>query len=216
MQSKVKRLKEERENNSKVKEEQADLKIEPVENIREKHEEEFERSSQEKVITGDTAENRSWNESNSTSHHHHHDDDVKTDTTQAVTEERKSKLKRESDEPDPVQLEKKSFREGKVSRLTESLSESRRGESLKQQSSDVQSCASLSKIKRCRFGRGGGDNSTDEFEAEELSPANKRINAKSQPLIRFLEILRSHKHGSVFQRRIPSQVNLLEVHHFCS
>lgn len=209
LQLKVKRLEEEREN-SKVKAEEeeeeeravlSDLRIKPEENATRTGEkgDEPERSSLEKVVTGDSAENRSCNESNSTNHN-------KTDNIKALTEERESKLKREPDEPGAVRVEKKRSEpvgERKVSRLGElgeSLSESRR-ESTKQQSSDVQSSASLSKKKRRRF---RGD-SGDELEAEEVSPANKRINAKSQPLIRFLDNLRSHKHGSVFQRRLPSQ-----------
>lgn len=202
LQLKVKKLEEERES-SKVKEEEeeedvVDLRIKTEENatkIGEKREK-ASRSSPEKVITGDSAENRSCNESNSTNHQK--TDNIKANTT---TKERESaKLKLEPDEP----VKNKPVNDAKVSRLTElgeSISESRR-----QQSSDVQSSASLSKKKRRRF-RGGGD-SGDELEAEEVSPANKRINVKSQPLIRFLENLRSHKHGSVFQRRLPSQVKL--------
>ena len=51
--------------------------------------------------------------------------------------------------------------------------------------------------------------SGDEVEAKEWSPANKERDGKSQPLIMFLEIVRSHKHGLVFQRRLPSQVILI-------
>ncbi|XP_021728875.1 DNA ligase 1-like [Chenopodium quinoa] len=212
LQLKVKRLEEERES-SKVKAEDedeqqqqqqrqqddddeeeektvllSDLRIKPEENATEKGDEP-ERSSVEKVITADSAENRS---SNSTNH-------PKTDNIKPGNDSKRG-------EPGAVRVEWKRGEPGggesnrKVNRLSESLSESRR-ESTRQQSSDVQSSASLSKKKRRRF---RGD-SGDELEAEEVSPANKRINAKSQPLIRFLESLRSHKHGSVFQRRLPSQ-----------
>uniref|UniRef100_A0A803KLZ4 Bromo domain-containing protein n=1 Tax=Chenopodium quinoa TaxID=63459 RepID=A0A803KLZ4_CHEQI len=168
-----------------------DLRIKPEENAAETGEkgDEPEKSSVEKVITADSAENRS---SNSTNH-------PKTDNIKPVSDSARG-------EPGAVRVERKRSEpvvgdnNRKVNRLSESLSESRR-ESTRQQSSDVQSSASLSKKKRRRF---RGDNG-DELEAEELSPANKRINAKSQPLIRFLESLRSHKHGSVFQRRLPSQ-----------
>ncbi|XP_021771982.1 claspin-like [Chenopodium quinoa] len=208
LQLKVKRLEEERES-SKVKAEDvdeqqqdddeeeektillSDLRIKPEENAAETGEkgDEPEKSSVEKVITADSAENRS---SNSTNH-------PKTDNIKPVSDSARG-------EPGAVRVERKRSEpvvgdnNRKVNRLSESLSESRR-ESTRQQSSDVQSSASLSKKKRRRF---RGDNG-DELEAEELSPANKRINAKSQPLIRFLESLRSHKHGSVFQRRLPSQ-----------
>ncbi|GAB4835155.1 hypothetical protein Ancab_000063 [Ancistrocladus abbreviatus] len=71
----------------------------------------------------------------------------------------------------------------------------------------MQSSASLSRRKRRCWGGGGvRGNSGDELGAEEQSPANKLISLESQPLIRFHGwVLRSHKHGSVFERRLPSQ-----------
>ncbi|POO01315.1 Octamer-binding transcription factor [Trema orientale] len=84
------------------------------------------------------------------------------------------------------------------------------------QSSDVQSSMSLSRKKRRRR-RGGsaaaaaaaGSSSGEEPEAEgdEVSPATtKRVSAlKSEPLVKLLGTIRSHRLGSVFQRRLRSQ-----------
>lgn len=66
------------------------------------------------------------------------------------------------------------------------------------QSSDVQSSASLSKNKRRRSG--------EEPYDEEVSPATKKVLAvKSEPLVRFLGMIRSHRLGSHFERRLRSQ-----------
>lgn len=67
------------------------------------------------------------------------------------------------------------------------------------QSSDVQSSASLSKNKRRRSG--------EEPYDEEVSPATKKVLAvKSEPLVRLLGMIRSHRLGSHFERRLRSQV----------
>lgn len=66
------------------------------------------------------------------------------------------------------------------------------------QSSDVQSSASLSKNKRRRSG--------EEPYDEEVSPATKKVlAAKSEPLVRLLGMIRSHRLGSHFERRLRSQ-----------
>lgn len=66
------------------------------------------------------------------------------------------------------------------------------------QSSDVQSSASLSRNKRRRSG--------EEPYDEEVSPATKKVLAvKSEPLVRFLGMIRSHRLGSHFERRLRSQ-----------
>lgn len=82
------------------------------------------------------------------------------------------------------------------------------------QSSDVQSSASLSKSKRRRTVGGGGRSggtagcsSGEEPDVEEVSPATKKVLAvKSEPLVRFLGMIRSHRLGSHFERRLRSQV----------
>ncbi|KAH9624251.1 hypothetical protein KSS87_016054 [Heliosperma pusillum] len=164
--------------------EPSDLKIEPDKNVNKIDE-------PEKVLGGDSAEDRSVNESNS------------NNATDAKRE------------PDPAQRKA-------VSRLGDTASESKRensnnnnndrdrktkggsrGGTQEEQSSEVQSSASLSKKKRRRK----SSSVEEEIEGEEVSvtPANKRISVKSQPLIRFLDSLLSHKHASVFHRRLPSQ-----------
>ncbi|XP_043692388.1 titin [Telopea speciosissima] len=94
---------------------------------------------------------------------------------------------------------------GESPELWESVSESKGGgEGGQKESSDVQSSASLSKKNR-RKKTISGSSSGEEPEADEVSPAIKRIAVKSQPLMTFLEIIRSHKYGSVFERRLESQ-----------
>ncbi|KAJ4827164.1 hypothetical protein Tsubulata_025819 [Turnera subulata] len=100
----------------------------------------------------------------------------------------------------------------------------------KEQNSDVQSSASLSvknsskeckntkKRRRGGVGSSSGDEDEDEDEEEEeeeeeveVSPATKKkrvVDAvKSEPLVRLLGIIRSHRLGSTFERRLRSQVS---------
>ncbi|XP_010265891.1 PREDICTED: uncharacterized protein LOC104603529 [Nelumbo nucifera] len=89
--------------------------------------------------------------------------------------------------------------------LWESVAESKGGgEEGMKESSDVQSSASLSS-KKNRKKTISGSSSGEEPGTEEISPAIKRISVKSQPLVAILEIIRSHKHGSMFERRLDSQ-----------
>ena len=203
----MKRLEEERENAlQKVEEPRvgSDLRIEQDGNSMRTGEKaaEPEQSSPEKF---DSAENRSLNESNSSSRN-------KADNKKS-SPEKKRESKSKQRKPDPVRPVKEiGSGASQHAELGESVSESKR-ESGKQ-SSDVQSSAILSKSKTQRRRFGGGGSSGDDLEAEEVSPANKRISVKPQPLIRFFEILLSHKHGSVFQRRLPSQVNIAPYFQF--
>lgn len=79
------------------------------------------------------------------------------------------------------------------------------------ENSDVQSTATLTKRKRQR----GGDGGRSGGDAAETGSPAVRIKgegaAKSEPLIEFLDIIRSHKRGSVFKRRLDSQVMLLYI-----
>lgn len=76
------------------------------------------------------------------------------------------------------------------------------------QSSDVQSSASLSKTMR----RGGAAGCSS---SEEVSPARKKVLAvKSEPSIGLLAIIRSHRLGSHFERRLRSQVLLFHYYYF--
>ncbi|XP_047319681.1 nucleolar and coiled-body phosphoprotein 1-like [Impatiens glandulifera] len=63
-------------------------------------------------------------------------------------------------------------------------------------SSDVQSSASLSKKKR-RLG--------NEPVVSPATIKQRREAVKSEPLVAFLDVIRSHKHGSLFERRLDNQ-----------
>ncbi|KAG6682953.1 hypothetical protein I3842_13G168600 [Carya illinoinensis] len=91
----------------------------------------------------------------------------------------------------------------------ESVGESKKEkEAASKQSSDVQSSASLSGKKRRRRD-GGGISSGEDPEAEgheEVSPARGRVLAvKSEPLVKLIGMIRSHRLGSAFERRLRSQ-----------
>nr|GMD59502.1 ankyrin repeat, bromo and BTB domain-containing protein DDB_G0293800 [Ipomoea batatas] len=74
----------------------------------------------------------------------------------------------------------------------------------RKEGSDVESSACL-KMKRRKRGEAAGG----EQAAAMMSPAiaaTKRAGAvKSEPLVRLLDVIRSHKHGSVFKRRLQVQ-----------
>nr|GMD62240.1 ankyrin repeat, bromo and BTB domain-containing protein DDB_G0293800 [Ipomoea batatas] len=74
----------------------------------------------------------------------------------------------------------------------------------RKEGSDVESSACL-KMKRRKRGEAAGG----EQVAAMMSPAiaaTKRAGAvKSEPLVRLLDVIRSHKHGSVFKRRLQVQ-----------
>ncbi|KAI3983569.1 hypothetical protein MKX01_000581 [Papaver californicum] len=93
--------------------------------------------------------------------------------------------------------------------LWESVAESKsggNGEEGTKESSDVQSSASLSRKNRRRKIT-SGSSSGEERETEEVSPAIKRCSVKSEepPLLGFLDMILSHKFGSVFKSRLESQ-----------
>ncbi|OIT34895.1 PREDICTED: uncharacterized protein LOC109244091 [Nicotiana attenuata] len=88
--------------------------------------------------------------------------------------------------------------------LVESMAESKGGEEVTKENSDVQSSVSKSR-KKVDDIVVGGCSSGDEREKENRSPAVKEIPVESQPLIAFLEKIRSHKLGSMFERRLESQ-----------
>ncbi|KAL8159464.1 hypothetical protein V2J09_001001 [Rumex salicifolius] len=227
LQSKVKRLEEERERNSLKAEEQADLRTGTDRSdagANNRGRKQHRSTETDKPISRepstDESEDRSLNESNSTSHN----------ASQRIESNRKRKPNiNENGEPVPVRPaldakpDKKNsknvvgrpsqpVRLGNPSELRASVSQTNReakeieAPEDAMQGSDVQSSASLSVRKRRGWRRSNGVGSgSNEIEEEKLSPANKRVNVKSQPLIMFLEIVRSHKHGLVFQRRLPSQ-----------
>lgn len=172
-------------------------------------------------------ENRSFNESNSTENRR---GDVKTEPE---PEREPVELKPDSDSK-PV-LEEDSCNDssdrheiGKAGsrnrgnkdgvesdELRDSVDDSKEGT---KDSSDVQSSASLTRRWRRKGdvhgsnvgGGSGGSGGADG--ATVVSPANIPIkrerdgSIKSEPLLVFLENIRSHKHGPLFERRLESQV----------
>ena len=146
-------------------------------------------------------ENRSFNESNSTSQKRN---DFQRNGV--VSEKAEPGPEPERNESDRAESE----RGGKAEE--DEGDDVARGENSAKQSSEAQSSMSLSKRKRRRVGGGGGSSSgeePEEAEGDEVSPATKRLSAlKSEPFVKLLGIIRSHRLGSVFQRRLRSQVLL--------
>lgn len=123
------------------------------------------------------------------------------------------KLPTEKKEPE-IKMSQTTGGLGESNELGESVGESEREEKEKEkQSSDVQSSASLSlkTKKRRRWGGGNGlvvgSSSGEEPEGgDEVSPATKQtLTVKSEPLVKLLGTIRSHRLGSVFERRLRSQ-----------
>ncbi|XP_075517823.1 uncharacterized protein LOC142552087 isoform X1 [Primulina tabacum] len=108
-------------------------------------------------------------------------------------------------------IEKETGKEAMAKRASESgeavesEAESKGGDEAMKESSDVQSSASRSKkeegIDKARRGNTRGD----ERDHEDQSLSVKDLSTQSQPLIDFLQVVRSHKLGSVFERRLRSQ-----------
>lgn len=236
---KLKRLKEERDRSLKEEAENVDLKKDLEGDAGETTP-----LPENLAVSGDISddkENRSFNESNST---------TQKGEGQARNDAVKVQIRPEPErnEPDPGRTESNPVLNGKVDaneneiqdddddagekrklvgrikpsragRLSESneglesVGESKREkETASKQSSDVQSSASLSRKKRRRKGSssGGGSSSGEEPEVDEVSPATKRVSAvKSEPLIKLLGIIRSHRLSSVFERRLRSQVSFI-------
>ena len=84
--------------------------------------------------------------------------------------------------------------------VSESKQDGKEGAVSKQQSSDVQSSGSLSQRKRCR------NSSGEEPEVSPAKPKPKALAVKTEPLLKLLDIIRSHQLGSTFERRLRSQV----------
>lgn len=151
-------------------------------------------------------ENRSYNESNSTSQKR--DSQQRNDVVNGKTEPEPENR----NELDPPRTESKP---GKV---VDRHDDNMVREDNAKQSSDVQSSMSLSRKKRRRRVGGGGagaSSSGEEPEGDEVSPATKRVSAlKSEPLVKLLSTVRSHRLGSVFQRRLRSQVLTLLLFYY--
>lgn len=80
------------------------------------------------------------------------------------------------------------------------------GEEATKENSDVQSSASRSRKEEGSDKVRRGKTTGDEREHEDQSRAVKELPAESQPLLDFLRAIRAHKLGSVFERRLRSQV----------
>ncbi|KAK1555362.1 hypothetical protein Q3G72_025378 [Acer saccharum] len=238
LEMKVKRLEEDRERNGKV---VADL--------------ERETKASPEIVAGkssaveansDERDNRSFNESNSTTQKAEMTTNKKQNDTVLVAEENEPIVKPEPEaETEPVSGEPdrdrnwssngklngtgnvkdddendKTTSDGKTGSdnknktsgaggLSESneLWDESKGEgrvaAASKQSSDVQSSASLSKTVQRRSSVGGAAGCSS---SEEVSPATKKVLAvKSEPLVRLLGMIRSHRLGSHFERRLRSQ-----------
>ncbi|KAL7234147.1 hypothetical protein ACSBR1_017692 [Camellia fascicularis] len=217
LQSKVKRLEEERERSLKENEnddEKPDLEKDLKEE-RSENEKNDGPDTPEKVAVGGS--DRSVNESNSA----------------AVNEERRDAIEAGDVKPDPASSDSKpagadSYNDstdtvakhaaaktsqeekggGDPAELRRDMAAAAAGESKEgtKESSDVQSTASLTR-KRHREKEVSGGSSGGGGDEPVVSPATtiKRGAVKSEPLVGLLDIIRSHKHGSMFERRLESQ-----------
>lgn len=87
---------------------------------------------------------------------------------------------------------------GELAGLRDSMEGSKDGV---KESSDVQSSASLTRKRRREKEVSGGGKPV-------VSPATiKREGVKSEPLVGLLDIIRSHKHGSMFERRLEYEIH---------
>lgn len=124
-------------------------------------------------------------------------------------------VEKEEPVPEPVQKEVKIEMESVSDspELMESVAESKRGgeeDATTKECSDVQSSATRSRddSDKDRMVRGGRND--DDLENKNGSAAVKlEASVESQPFVDFLENLKGHKLGSVFLRRLDSQVNIL-------
>ncbi|KAK2641357.1 hypothetical protein Ddye_023120 [Dipteronia dyeriana] len=238
LEMKVKRLEEDRERNGKA---DADLDRETKASP-----EIFAGKSSAVEANSDERDNRSFNESNSTTQKAEMTTNKKQNDTVLVAEENEPIVKPEPEaETEPVSGEPdrdrnwssngklngtgivkdddendKTTSDGKTGSESKNktsgaggLSESNelwdesKGEgrvaAASKQSSDVQSSASLSKTVQRRSCVGGAAGCSS---SEEVSPATKKVLAvKSEPLVRLLGMIRSHRLGSHFERRLRSQ-----------
>lgn len=151
-------------------------------------------------------ENRSFNESNSTENREtavkNEPEPVEIGEDKPVQEVKPvSEEDSYNDSSSDRQEEKKVIRDSGDLRDTVSGSKEETKEN-----SDVQSTATLTKRKRQRSGGDGGRSGGDAVEMGSPAVGSKGEGAaKSVPLIEFLDIIRLHKRGSVFKRRLDSQ-----------
>ncbi|KAK6928645.1 Bromodomain, partial [Dillenia turbinata] len=226
LQLKVKKLKEERERSLKDSQDNGDVEPDLKEKSKDISDDGVhvapDKSPDEKLVAivgEDESENLSFNESNTTESKCENrgggeiggsDEPVETEREEPVEEETGQK---KSDPETSESTKPVSYNESSDSVLKKTEAEEEEDmkgrtvvggggggeEATMKESSDVQSSASLTG-RKLRRKRG------EEVETEEVSPATtKRICGKSQPLVEFLEVIRSHKHGSWFETRLHSQ-----------
>ncbi|CAK9177408.1 unnamed protein product [Ilex paraguariensis] len=85
----------------------------------------------------------------------------------------------------------------------DSVAESKEGT---KESSDVQSSASLTRKGRRKGERDGGRGGDETVVVAGETTMKRETLVKSEPFVWVLDIIRSHKHGSIFERRFQSQV----------
>lgn len=94
---------------------------------------------------------------------------------------------------------------------SEAESDGVRADAMKE-NSDVQSSASRSRKEEGNDKVRRGSTSGDERDHEDQSHAVKELSTESQPLVDLLQAIRAHKLGSIFERRLRSQVNILHIY----
>ncbi|XP_019159340.1 PREDICTED: serine/threonine-protein kinase PRP4 homolog [Ipomoea nil] len=220
LQLKVKRMEEERDHSLRESQNDAvkpDLKEDRKEKRSENDEKNGDGETPEKAsgksvsVTESDRENRSFNESNSTENR--------------GTEEKAEPLSIEGGETKPDPQTKPVREEDSCNDSSDRREESNRSQDRKsenelaaetrdsvgasKESSDVQSTASLTKKRRKRADLSGGDGgnvATAAAAAASPATATKRESAvKSEPFVGLLDIIRSRKHASMFERRLDSQ-----------
>lgn len=152
-------------------------------------------------------ENRSVNESNSTENRQT-GEKVERETEPVQTGSVKQDPDTKAVRADSWNDSSKPSEDKKVDDESAELHDSAAAESKEgtKESSDVQSSASLTR-KSGAVAEAGGDEPV-------VSPATIRRDSlkKSEPLVRFLDIIRAHKHGSMFEIRLESQVRFCASH----
>lgn len=225
LQLKVKRMEEERDHSLRESQNDAvkpDLEEDRKEKRSENDEKNGDGETPEKAsgksvsVTESDRENRSFNESNSTEN-------------RGTTEEKAEPLSIEGGETKPDPQTKPVGEENSCNDSSDRLEDSNRTEDRKsenelaaetrdsvgasKESSDVQSTASLTKKRRKRAELSGGDGrnvaATAAAEASPATATKRESAAKSEPFVGLLDIIRSRKHASMFERRLDSQVMIL-------
>lgn len=238
LQSKVKKLKEERDLSPRDEEikEKSDLEKNSKEERLEDGEDDGDGGEPEerlthraagKSVSGEDSDrgNQSCNESNSTGARDEKPNSAGSD--EAEEKEREPPVRTGSEEPDPdshkgstdTQPGKKA-ESGDVA-AEEEEEEERAEEDVMKENSDVQSSASLTRRRRRRrFGgrrrwqgkkgiAGAGCSSGDEPETDGSHAIIKINSVESEPLTSLLQIIRSHEHSSLFENPPQNQVTIL-------